>query len=132
MFRGYIFSRHFLNERVPQHIQNIVLRDYCKKNNLHFLMSSTEYTMENSFIIFNQILNELNKIDGIVMYSLFQLPEDNEKRLDIFNKIILKKKQIHFALEGLKLKSKEDIERVDLIWLSKKTLENCPIEIKVD
>ena len=132
MFRGYIFSRHFLNERVPQHIQNIVLRDYCKKNNLHFLMSSTEYTMENSFIIFNQILNELNKIDGIVMYSLFQLPEDNEKRLNIFNKIILKKKQIHFALEGLKLKSKEDIERVDMIWLSKKTLENCPIEIKVD
>ena len=132
MFKGYIFSRHFLNERVPQHIQNIVLRDYCKKNNLHFLMSSTEYTMENSFIIFNQILNELNKIDGIVMYSLFQLPEDNEKRLDIFNKIIIKKKQIHFALEGLKLKSKEDIERVDMIWLSKKTLENCPIEIKVD
>ena len=132
MFRGYIFSRHFLNERVPQHIQNIVLRDYCKKNNLHFLMSSTEYTMENSFIIFNQILNELNKIDGIVMYSLFQLPEDNEKRLNIFNKIILKKKQIHFALEGLQLKSKQDIERIDMIWLSKKTLENCPIEIKVD
>ena len=132
MFRGYIFSRHFLNERVPQHIQNIVLRDYCKKNNLHFLMSSTEYTMENSFIILNQILNKLNKIDGIVMYSLFQLPEDNEKRLNIFNKIIKKKKQIHFALEGLKLKTRVDIERIDMIWLSKKTLKNCPIEIKVD
>ena len=29
--RGYIFSRSFFGERVPQHIQNIVIRDFCKK-----------------------------------------------------------------------------------------------------
>ena len=130
MLKGYIFSRPFLNERVPQHIQNIVLRDYCIKHNLSFLMSSTEYTMKNSFIIFNQILNDLDKIDGIVMYSLFQLPENNEKRLKVFKKIISKDKQIHFALEGLKIKTKEDIDRIDMIWLSRKTLNKCPKEIK--
>ena len=32
--RGYIFSRSFMGERVPQHVQNIVIRDYCEKNNL--------------------------------------------------------------------------------------------------
>ena len=30
-FRGYIFSRPFMEERVPQHVQNIVIRDYCSK-----------------------------------------------------------------------------------------------------
>ena len=30
-FKGYIFSRPFFGERAPQHIQNIILRDYCKK-----------------------------------------------------------------------------------------------------
>ena len=30
-FRGYIFSRAFQGERVPQHVQNIVIRDFCKK-----------------------------------------------------------------------------------------------------
>lgn len=34
--KGYIFSRPFLGERVPQHIQNIVIRDYCIKNNITF------------------------------------------------------------------------------------------------
>ena len=40
--RGYIFCRSFMNERVPQHVQNIVIRDYCNKNNLTYLLSSTE------------------------------------------------------------------------------------------
>ena len=32
--KGYIFSRPFLGERVPQHIQNTILREYCKKKNI--------------------------------------------------------------------------------------------------
>ena len=31
ILKGYIFSRPFFGERVPQNVQNIVLRDYCKK-----------------------------------------------------------------------------------------------------
>ena len=132
MFRGYIYSRPFLNERVPQHIQNIVLRDYCKKNNMRFLLSSTEYTMKDSFIIFNQILKDLNKITGIVMYSLFQLPENDEQRYKILSKIITQKKQLHFALENLSLKTKEDINRIDMIWLVKKTINKYPTDNLLD
>ena len=47
--RGYIFSRPFMEERVPQHVQNIILRNYCEKNNYAFLLSSVEYKMNNSF-----------------------------------------------------------------------------------
>ena len=36
-----------MGERVPQHVQNIVIKDFCQKNNLHFLLSSTEYAMKN-------------------------------------------------------------------------------------
>ena len=50
--KGYIFSRPFLGERVPQHIQNIVLRDYSKKLNINFLLSATEYqTTKSSYIL---------------------------------------------------------------------------------
>ena len=49
--RGYIFSRSFMGERVPQHVQNIVIRDYCNKNNLFYLLSSTEYSVKNSHLI---------------------------------------------------------------------------------
>ena len=30
--KGYNFSRPFFGERVPQHVQNIVIKDFCNKN----------------------------------------------------------------------------------------------------
>jgi len=72
--KGYIFSRPFLGERVPQHIQNIVIRDYCAKNNITFLMSATEYAVEGSLYILSELINNLKNYDGIIFYSLFQLP----------------------------------------------------------
>ena len=71
--RGYIFSRSFMGERVPQHVQNLVIRDYCKKKDLQYLLSATEYAIANSFIILQEVLKELPKLDGIVFYSLFLL-----------------------------------------------------------
>ena len=52
--RGYNFSRSFMGERVPQHIQNIIIKDFCQKNNFNFLLSVTEYSMKNSYYILNQ------------------------------------------------------------------------------
>ena len=105
--KGYIFSRDFFGERVPQNVQNIVLRDYCKKNKYTFLLSGTEYTFKKSSYILFEILDKLNNYDGILFYSLYQLPEDKEKRKEFFKKIIHKKKQIHFALENIILKKKK-------------------------
>ena len=84
--RGYIFSRQFMGERVPQHVQNIVIRNYCEKNKFFFLLSSVEYKMENSFYMLKQVLNELKNIDGVISYSIFQLPEDDNERLKILKK----------------------------------------------
>ena len=58
-FRGYIFSRPFMEERVPQHVQNIVIRDYCSKKGIHYLLSATEYAMDNSSLILNHTLKFL-------------------------------------------------------------------------
>ena len=61
--RGYIFSRSFLGERVPQHIQNIVIRDFCKKNSLNYNLSLVEYAMKGSYTMFNQIVDEIDNFD---------------------------------------------------------------------
>ena len=74
--RGYIFSRPFLDERVPQNVQNLVIREFCKKENLFYNLSASEYAMANCYKILNQLIHELKSLDGIVAYSLFQLPED--------------------------------------------------------
>ena len=123
--RGYIFCRSFMGERVPQHVQNIVIRDYCNKNKLSYLLSATEYAMEDSHLMLEQVLEELKLIDGIVVYSLFQLPENQNLRLKIYKKILNLKKEMHFAVENLKINKQEDIKGIEEIWLIKQSLPSC-------
>ena len=78
--RGYIFSRPFLDERAPQHIQNIIIRDYCKKKSFQYLLSASEYRMKNSYTILDSLISNSQKIDGIVFYSLLMLPENQSHR----------------------------------------------------
>jgi len=125
VFRGYISSRSFMEERAPQHVQNIIIRDYCNKKNIHYLLSATEYAMVNSNLILKQLINDLPSIDGIVAYSLFQMPEDNSERQSIFSKIISLNKEIHFAVEGLSLYDNDSLNRIEDIWRVKKTMPCC-------
>lgn len=124
--RGYNFSRTFMGERVAQHIQNIVIREFCKKEKLSLLLGVTEYSMQNSIFILEQIIDDMKNVDGIVAYSIFQLPFEDLKRNEILSKILKLKKTIYFANEGFKISNKREAERVKTIWLLKKTLDNCP------
>jgi len=120
--RGYNFSRPFMGERVPQHVQNIVIREYCERNQLQYLLSSSEYAMENCHLVLMQVLNELNLIDGIVAYSLFQLPENINQRKLIYSKINDQNKSMHFAVENMRASSIEDFDRIEILWLVRQTL----------
>ena len=123
--RGYIFSRPFMGERVPQHVQNLVIRDYCKKQGLQYLLSATEYAMPNSHLILQQVLDELSELDGIIFYSLFLLPEDTTERDRVIQIILKKEKTIYFAVEGLRISNKAEYKRIEIIWQVKKVLPNC-------
>ena len=123
--KGYIFSRKFYDERVPQHIQNLVLRNYCQVNKLNYLLSATEYAMKGSSLMLNKILNEIEEIDGLVFYSLFQLPQNKLERQKIYKIILNFKKEIHFAVEDMKIKSVNDIEDIEQIIQIKQNLPYC-------
>ena len=120
-----------MGERVPQHVQNLVIRDYCNRNKLKFLLSVSEYSMENCYLILNGAVNELIKkeVAGIAAYSVFQMPEDDTKRREIFSRIIKLKKTIHFSVEGLSLSNEEDKKKIENIWTVKKNLPFCPSKI---
>lgn len=115
-----------MGERVPQHIQNQVIREYCLRNQLNFLLSSTEYAMLDSQLILDQVLVNLEGITGIVAYSLFQLPRDSRQRKIIYEKLIVNKKTFHFAVEGIKATSKAEFDRIEMFWNVKNILPFCP------
>lgn len=126
--RGYIFSRPFMGERVPQHVQNLVIRDYCERNKLQYLLSATEYAMPNSHLMLEQVIEELAKIDGLVAYSLFQLPETLLQRQRIYHQTMVQhgRKTMHFAVEGLRVATFSDCERIETLWQIRQTLDFCP------
>ena len=119
--RGYIFSKPFLGERVPQHVQNIIIRDYCTKNNFQYLLSVAEYAILGSDLILQQTISEFNKIDGIVAYSIFQLPEDWSARQLIVKIFLDSKKEMHFACENMVIRNNNDFQKIESIWQIKST-----------
>jgi len=127
--RGYITSRKFMGESCHQSTQNLVLRDYCQRMNYKYLLSGTEYSINNSYLMFQQLIDEMPVINGIVAYSIFQLPENQEKRFQIINRILEKNGEIHFALENLKISNEMELARVENIWLVRQTLKNCIVSL---
>lgn len=123
--RGYVSSRSFMGERVPQNVQNIVIRDFCVRNGLHYLLSATEYAMINSFLMLEQVIDEIHEVEGIVAYSIYQLPEDKEKRMNFYNRIISAGKKFYFAIEGLKIEEIRETCLVEEIWSIRSVLGQC-------
>jgi sporadic carbohydrate cluster protein (TIGR04323 family) len=123
--RGYVFSRPFMGERVPQHVQNLVIRDYCERNRLHYLLSAAEYAMEGCHLILEQLLAELPDLDGIAAYSLFQLPEDTAQRQRIYARLLDLQKTLHFSVEGFRVSTPQECERIETLWRIRQTLPHC-------
>ena len=62
------------------------------------------------------------KFDGIILYSLFQLPEIKTDRLVVAKTLLDKQKQLHCAVENIQINNINDFNEIDLIWQIKKTL----------
>ena len=70
-------------------------------------------------------MSNLDKVDGIVAYSLFQLPESDIQRKSVYDRCMSKNKVLHFAVEGLRARSQEECDHIETLWLVRKILPDC-------
>jgi sporadic carbohydrate cluster protein (TIGR04323 family) len=117
-YRGYIVSRPVDDHRVPQHIQNVVIREYAEKREMQYLLSVTEYCMSGSYLILEQALNELSGVEGIILYSMFVLPAPPAQRRSIYRRVLAAGCSLHAAVERFALKNEEDIERWENVLIT--------------
>jgi len=129
--RGYIFARPFMGERAPQHVQNIILRDYCNKKGFELLLAATEYAMADSSMILESVLDDIDSVDGIVFYSLYQLPTQSKLRDSVYSRALEAGKSLHFAVEGMSITNPIDVDSVEQCLLVKTTLDNCITKVEV-
>lgn len=123
--RGYIGARPYYGSRAPQHVQNLVIRDYCARIEKPFLLSATEYTMPGCFMMLERVLQDLPAVEGIVLYSLFMLPDDRERRAHVWDTVLQQDAVLHAAVEGYEIRSEEDVRRVEDIWRIHETMPHC-------
>jgi sporadic carbohydrate cluster protein (TIGR04323 family) len=116
-YRGYIGSRPYRGLRAPQHVQNLVVRTYCQRNKMGYLLSATEYAMPGCYIMLNEVLQELPHIEGIVLYSLFMLPDDAERRRAVWDRVLASGATLHGAVEDWAVRSAADVTRAEDLWL---------------
>jgi len=124
--RGYIGSRAYYGSRAPQHVQNLVIRDFCAKQEKPFLLSATEYAMEDCYMMLERVFDELPSVEGIVLYSLFMLPADRARRQKLWDKLRRHQGVLYSAVEGYRIETDEDIRRVETIWRLHETMQHCP------
>ncbi len=125
-YRGYIGSRPVLGNRTPQAVQNLVIRDYCQRAGLSYLLSAVEYAMPHCYMMLNEVLDELPRLQGFVCYTLFMLPETAAQRREIYQRVLAAKATLHTAIEGQVLRTAEDIGRIEDIWLVQQALARTP------
>lgn len=121
-YRGYIASRPVGGGRTPQHVQNLVIRDYAARAGLIYKLSATEYAMPHCYMMLEQVLAELPELEGVIAYSLFMLPERKERRRAIYDRILDAGTSLHVAVEGLVLAAETDIGRFEDIWSVRQAL----------
>ena len=113
--RGYIASGEFNGNRVPQHIQNQIVKFYCDSNGLEFVLSRAEYWIDGGTNC--QLWAALNEgFANIVFFSLWQLPNDKAERLRVYNHCLENHLVLHFATESMRADCRvsffEDLEMV--------------------
>jgi sporadic carbohydrate cluster protein (TIGR04323 family) len=112
-YRGYIGSRAYASGDFPQNIQNLLIRTYCQKYKLGYLLSATEYMMPGCYMILEEVLSAIQSVDGIILFSIFMLPESAQKRQRIYQTLLSAGKTLHAALEDLAICSEKDIPLVE-------------------
>ena len=115
--RGYIASRPVRGQLMPQQVQNLVVRDYARRKGLTYKLSATEYGMSGCYMMLESVLEEIHALDGIILFSLFMLPQNPERRQALYRRILAVGGSLHAALEDLAITCEADIQRVEDILL---------------
>lgn len=116
--QGYISSREIAENFIPQRVQNLVIRDYCNGAGYEYLLSATEYYMEDCYFMLDSLQSESEDFDGIVFYSMEQFPREKEKVEGILQSFLNSEKEVHFALERVRISTLEELSStLDMILI---------------
>jgi len=114
IYAGYISLKPINGVIFPSYMQNQTNKNFITNNlNSTFFLSTNENEYSENRIVLNSLINEKNKISGIVMMSAFSMPENAMLRSKIYKDLFKNKKELHFIFENYLIKKKGDEKKIE-------------------
>lgn len=118
----YVSSRKFGEWKLPVPMQNIIMKDYCDKNNYIFNVSMNELNISCSLTILNTILKNLKNNQGILMCSYKMLSPNTNEVVKLLRTGLENGIEWHFVFENIQIKDASSFDEfLNLISLNKET-----------
>ena len=127
VLRGYLSSRKLEGSRFPHRVQNLMIREYAHRRGGRYELSATELSVPGSYKVLVDLVEARNQYDGIVFFSLMQLPKKPGLRQWLYHSLHKDGKSLHFCLEQIDMHSDKSTGRVEELLAVKKALEDAPL-----
>lgn len=128
-YRGYVTSREFGGLRIPVPVQSLVLRDYCARKGLVYKLHVNENMFPHSYMVLEGLVQDLSGLQGILMCSMYMLPQRAARRRELYRRILEQDADVHFVLEDIAIRKAADIESVEDILAAVNWLPRSPARI---
>lgn len=125
-YRGYLLSRPVRGAAYPQRVQNLVVREFARRHAFAYKLSVVEYAMPGSTMMLEQLLDELEALEGVILFSAFALPEAPARRAAIVRRILAAGATLGAALEDLVVRDAAGAAALDELLAVAATLPATP------
>lgn len=115
--------------RIPVPVQSLVLRDYSVRKKLLYKLHLNENIFPHSYLVLDGLVNNLKEFEGILMCSMYMLPERAQRRERIYRQIIDHGAELHLVMEDIILRKAADIHAIENVLSAAVLLPDCPARI---
>jgi sporadic carbohydrate cluster protein (TIGR04323 family) len=130
--RGYVTARGFGPYVIPVPLQSLALRDYCTRKKKTYVLPVNENCFPHSYMVLEGMIEDLSLHEGIVMCSMFMLPQRPERRHGIFQRIFAQGATAHLVIEDMVVASPADVDRLEEMLVIDRLASQAPKNIRLE
>lgn len=130
--RGYVTARGFGPYVIPVPLQSLALRDYCTRNKFTYVLPANENCFPHSYLVLEGLIADLSAYEGIVMCSMFMLPDRAQRRRAIFERVLGQGCSVHLVVEDFVVGSPADVDRLEELLTIDRLAGQAPRNIALD
>ena len=130
--RGYVTARGFGPYVIPVPVQSLALRDYCARKKFVYVLPGNENCFPHSYLVLEGLISDLSSYEGIVMCSMFMLPERAERRRRLGQRVFEQSCAIHLVVEDMVIAGPQDVDRLEELLAIDRLAAQAPRSFALD